>query len=139
MISLIRIAVTILILFLRVLFIFIIIFIVIFKRIFSVVVDNLLLFYCFFVRHSASEVINHHNIKTRNKINSYIFYILWLSLSIASITMSEIGRQLFDAAYKNDLDWLKKMLKNANELDLNWKNPDYVSIPRNAYTIHLHI
>ena len=91
-------------------------------------------FIVFFVRHSASEV-NHHNIKTRNKINSYIFYILWLSLSIASITMSEIYR----AVEKNDLDWLKKMLKNANELDLNWKNPKWVSIPRNAYTIHLHI
>ena len=64
-----------------------------------------------------------------------------MSLSIASITMSEIGQQLFDAVVKNDLDWLKKMLKNANELDLNWKNPNYVyvSIPRNAYTIHLHI
>ena len=95
-------------------------------------------FIVFFVRHSASEV-NHHNIKTRNKINSYIFYILWLSLSIASITMSEIGQQLFDAVGKNDLDWLKKMLKNANELDLNWKNPKWVSIPRNAYTIHVHI
>ena len=136
MISLIRIAVTILILFLRVLFIFIIIFMVIFKRIFSVVVDNLLLFYCFFVRHSASEV-NHHNIKTINKINSYIFYILWLSLSIASITMSEIGQQLFDAVEKNDLDSLKKMLK-ANPDHVNLQNPP-VSIPRNAYTIHVHI
>ena len=132
MISLIRIAVTILILFLRVLFIFIIIFMVIFKRIFSVVVDNLLLFYCFFVRHSASEV-NHHNIKTINKINSYIFYILWLSLSIASITMSEI----FSAAGRNDLDSLEKLLK-ANPDHVNLQNPP-VSIPRNAYTIHLHI
>jgi len=100
-------------------------------------------FIVFFVRHSASEVINHHNIKTRNKINSYIFYILWLSLLIASIIMLSFFKskeeQLFDAVEKNDLDWLKKMLKNANELDLNWKNPDEVSIPRNAYTIHLHI
>ena len=97
-------------------------------------------FIVFFVRHSASEV-NHHNIKTRNKINSYIFYILWLSLSIASITMSEIGQQLYDAVGKNDLDWLKKMLKNANELDLNYKSqsPIDVSIPRNVYTIHVHI
>ena len=62
-----------------------------------------------------------------------------MSLSIAGITMSEIGQQLFDAVEKNDLDWLKKMLKNTNELDLNWKNPDEVSIPRNAYTIHVHI
>ena len=61
-----------------------------------------------------------------------------MSLSIASITMSEIGQQLFDAVEKNDLDWLKKMLKNANELDVNYINPP-VSIPRNAYTIHLHI
>lgn len=93
-------------------------------------------FIVFFVRHSASEV-NHHNIKTRNKINSYIFYILWLSLSIASITMSEIGQQLFDAVEKNDLDSLKKMLK-ANPDHVNLQNPP-VSIPRNAYTIHLHI
>ena len=51
--------------------------------------------------------------------------------------MSEIGKQLFDAVEKNDLDSLKKMLK-ANPDHVNLQNPP-VSIPRNAYTIHVHI